>query len=526
MTELVHELIFEAARRDPRAPALRYAGAQLDYGLLARLVESAAGGLRALGAQRGDRVAVYLPKREEAVGALFGACAAGCAFVVPDPSSTPAQVAAILRDSGALVLVTTGERLAGLATALAHCPALRHAVVCDDPAPHLQGIDVVLWRELLRAGAGRPGHRCIDTDMAALQYTHGGSARPQALVLSHRNLVAAARSMVRCLGITARERLLAVLPLSDEFGLNQLTTAFTAGATAVLHNPLLARDIVDTVVREGITGLAASPAQWCELAALTWPRANTRLRYAACASGSVAPALVKALRGALPRTRIYLLHGQPEAFRATCLAQDEIDAYPGAIGRTIPNAEVLVLRGDGSACEPGEPGELVQRGALVAQGYWNDAVRTRDSFRPLPPRPGLALPETALWTGETVRADANGYLYLVGGGAGMIRTCGHRVRPGEVEEVVYGTGLVEEAAAVGVAHPVLGQVIALLATARRGSGLDSGMLFGACRARLPDYMMPTMVDVRRAPLPRDPQGRIDRERLAGELAPLFAEVAS
>ncbi|MFL6675169.1 MAG: AMP-binding enzyme [Massilia sp.] len=107
-----------------------------------------------------------------------------------------------------------------------------------------------------------------------------------------------------------------------------------------------------------------------------------------------------------------------------------------------------------------------------------------------------------------------------------IETGGHRVSAADVEEVVYGTGLVEEAAAVGVAHPVLGAVIAVLATPRAGCRLDSAILLGACRARLPGYMLPAMVHVRRAPLPRGANGCIDRALLAGELAPVFAEARS
>jgi acyl-coenzyme A synthetase/AMP-(fatty) acid ligase len=138
----------------------------------------------------------------------------------------------------------------------------------------------------------------------------------------------------------------------------------------------------------------------------------------------------------------------------------------------------------------------------------------------------MAVAETALWTGETVSADAQGYLYLARLGEQIIHTGGRRVRLGEIEEVVYATGLVEEAAAVGVAHPARGQVVAVLARARAGSTLDSAQLFEACRAQLPAHMLPAMIDVRKAPLPRAHGGGIDRGRLAADLAPLFAEAGA
>jgi acyl-CoA synthetase (AMP-forming)/AMP-acid ligase II len=338
--------------------------------------------------------------------------------------------------------------------------------------------------------------------------------------------VAGAQGVARYLGNTAQDRLLTALPLSLDFGLNQLTSAFAAGAAAVLSNHVEPGAIVGAVEREEITGLAAAPPMLTGLAHQDWRRAGATLRYLTCAGATLARPVLDTLRRALPRSRVYLMYGLTEAFRSTCLAPEQLDLRPDSIGQPLPNAEVLVLRPDGRRCRPGEPGELVQRGPLVALGYWNDPAATRERFRPLPPQPGLALAETALWSGETVCSDAEGYLYVLGRGEDVIRTSGHRVSPADVEQVVYGTGLVREAAAVGVPHPVLGQVIAVMATPRQGCRLNSAILLGACRAALPRHMLPAMVDVRRAPLPRNPHGQIDRALLADELAPLFAEAAS
>jgi acyl-coenzyme A synthetase/AMP-(fatty) acid ligase len=130
-----------------------------------------------------------------------------------------------------------------------------------------------------------------------------------------------------------------------------------------------------------------------------------------------------------------------------------------------------------------------------------------------------------VWSGDTVRSDGEGFLYFIGRNDDMIKTCGYRVSPTEIEDVVGASGLVAEVAAFGVAHPVLGQAIVVLATAIEGAALEAAALLAACRARLPAYMLPSMVDVRDKPLPRTPNGKIDRRLLAGELAHLFSEVA-
>ena len=230
-----------------------------------------------------------------------------------------------------------------------------------------------------------------------------------------------------------------------------------------------------------------------------------------------------ALRRSLPHARVYLMYGLTEAFRSTFLDPEQLDLRPNSIGKAIPNAEVLVLREDGTACGPDEPGELVHRGPLVALGYWNDPEKTAQRFRPLPAiEPGLPLPETAVWSGDTVRADADGYLYFVGRRDEMIKTSGYRVSPAEVEEVVYQSGLVGEAAAVGVPHPLLGQAIALLVTPRSGQTLELATLVAACKAGLPAFMLPAWVEVRDQSLPRNPNGKIDRKLLAEQLSDVFS----
>jgi acyl-CoA synthetase (AMP-forming)/AMP-acid ligase II len=216
------------------------------------------------------------------------------------------------------------------------------------------------------------------------------------------------------------------------------------------------------------------------------------------------------------------MYGLTEAFRATYLPPEEVDRRPDSIGKAIPNAEVLVLREDGTRCAPGEPGELVQRGALVAMGYWNDPEKTAERFRPLPPgvrenAHGVVLPETAVFSGDTVRADDEGFLYFVGRRDEMIKTSGYRVSPTEIEEVLYGTGLVGEAAAFGVPHPALGQAIVAVVSAKPGCSVDEKALLAACRERLPLYMVPARFDIRAEPLPRNANGKIDRNRLAAEL---------
>ena len=526
MATLIHDLIFETAQRAAHAPALSWQGEEISYGALAQSVREAAGTLLTLGLQRGARVAVYLEKRPENVSAMFGAAAAGGVFVPVNPLLKPDQVAYILADCNVAILVTSRERLAQLGPALAACPDLQTVLLTGlaQTETHLGKVRLLPWRGLSAAPAlPLLWHTVIDTDMAAILYTSGSTGRPKGVVLSHRNMLAGALSVSGYLRNTPQDRILCVLPLSFDYGLSQLTTAFASGACAVLMNYLLLRDIVEAVEQEAITGLAAVPPLWVQLSQLSWPL-STPLRYITNSGGVMQRSTLDRLRQSLPRTQVYLMYGLTEAFRSTYLAPEQLERRPDSIGQAIPNAEVLVLRPDGSVCDADEPGELVHRGALVALGYWNDAARTAERFKPLPPQAsGLVLPELAVWSGDTVRRDAEGYLYFVGRSDDMIKTSGYRVSPAEIEEVAYASGLVGEAVALGLPHAVLGQAIALLVTPAPGVQLlQRDSILAACRARLPSYMVPLWLEIRDGVLPRNPNGKIDRPLLARELARAYA----
>ena len=521
-SSLLPELIWRAADRAPGDVALVFADVESDHATLAGAVRAFASGLTALGLQRAERVGIYLEKRPETVIASFGAPAAGGVFVPLNPLLKAEQVAFILRDCDVRVLVTSPDRLAMLSDVLKDCPSLRQVVVTGDAlavagAAH---VAVLGWTDLL-AQQGRAGHRVIDTDIAAILYTSGSTGRPKGVVLSHRNMVAGAKSVASYLDNRPTDTLLAALPLSFDAGFSQLTTAFHVGAKVVLLNYLLPRDVLKAMVKHQVTGLTAVPPLYIQLTQMDWPaEIDQHLRYFANTGGRMPRETLNALRQRAPSAKPFLMYGLTEAFRSTYLPPEEVDRRPDSIGKAIPNAEILVLREDGTECGPDEPGELVHRGALVGQGYWNDAEKTAERYKLLPAgvggrEAGLQLPEYAVFSGDTVRKDADGFLYFIGRRDEMMKTSGYRVSPTEVEEVLYATRLLGECAAFGVDHPALGQAIQVIATPPTGADtVDVPALLAACKQSMPAYMVPHGVHVVPGPLPRNPNGKIDRKLLA------------
>jgi acyl-CoA ligase (AMP-forming) (exosortase A-associated) len=518
MLTQLHHILEQMAARRPQSPALTIKERTVSYGALWEEVSAFAAGLGLIGLGRGERVGIYLDKRIETVASVFGTSAAGGAFVPVNPLLRAQQVGYILNDCSVRVLVTTADRLARLADELERCPSLEHVVVVDEDRPLAagHGYSVRAWGEFVDTG-DVPESKSIDLDLAAIFYTSGSTGQPKGVVLSHRNLIVGGESVSQYLDNHEGDRILAALPLSFDAGFSQLTTGFTVGAHVVLVNYLLPGEVVRLCAEHEITGLTCVPPLWLQLADQTWPVEATRsMRYFANTGGRMPKATLDRLRAIFPEAKPYLMYGLTEAFRSTYLDPAEVDRRPDSIGKAIPNAEILVVRDDGSLCDAGEQGELVHRGALVAMGYWNDPERTAERFRPVPSRNGaICSAETAVFSGDLVRRDEDGFLYFVSRKDEMIKTSGYRVSPTEIEEVAYGTGLVGDAVALGIDDERLGQHIVLAVSPANGR-LDPDELLSELRRRLPLYMVPKQLVVRPS-LPRSPNNKFDRNLLRQEL---------
>jgi acyl-CoA ligase (AMP-forming) (exosortase A-associated) len=490
-------------RGAPQAMALVTREGMLDYEGLERAVGALAGGLKTRGLALGSRVASWLPKTRM-TSLLPLACArAGLVHVPINPLLKRAQVAHILADSGARLLISGRARIAMFEAG-------------DVPAD-CNLLDEEEGGALFKSGQALPPSAADPDDLAALLYTSGSTGRPKGVMLSHANLWLGAVSVAHYLGLTAGDRTLGVLPLSFDYGQNQLLSSWAAGASVIPIEYISAADVIRAVQRHDATTLAGVPPLWVQLVEAGWPPSATLLLRRLTNSGGRLPtSVVRRLREMFPAAEIFLMYGLTEAFRSTCLDPRLLDEHPDSIGTAIPFAEVVVAGEDGSPAPAEEPGELVHSGPLVAKGYWNDPARTAERFRPAPK--GSHYGGTAVWSGDQVRRDAQGLLYFVGRADGMIKTSGNRVSPTEVEEAAVASGFVAEAAAFGIPDARLGEAIALVArVAPPNKGREAeAQLRNYLKRQLPNFMRPSAI-VWRDELPKTPNGKIDRESLKGEL---------
>ena len=474
------------------APALIDRAGEMTFAQAEARVARLAGWLARAVPKAGARVATWLPKTREACLMPLAAARAGLVHVPINPALKRAQVGYILADSVATLLLTQAARAA----------TLEAGDVPDATQVHVEAGE----------GEALPPSDADPDALAAILYTSGSTGRPKGVMLSHANLWLGAVSVAHYLGIDAADRVLGVLPLSFDYGQNQLFSTWLAGAAVAPLDYLTARDVVKAVERVEATTLAGVQPLWTQLLEAEWPAETAaRLKRLTNSGGALTPAMVRALRARFPAADLYPMYGLTEAFRSTYLPPALVDANPDSIGRAIPFAEVMVVRGDGSAAAAGEPGELVHAGPLVAQGYWRDPERTAQRFRPAPAfaRAG----GTAVWSGDSVVADAAGLLRFVGRDDEMIKTSGNRVSPQEVEEAVTAGDEVREAVAIGVADTRLGQRIVVVARGEAGGEIA---LRARLRRDLPTYMQPAEI-VWRAELPRNANGKLDRAAIAADI---------
>ncbi len=539
MSLLLHQIVLRQAERVPSSRALGYKDQWFDYQTVSRQVRSVAAGLQKLGLIQHERVAIYLPKIPEAVFSFFGATAAGGVMVPVNPVLKAPQVFHILRDCNVRVLITNKARYQQLGAEIHQCHDLIHIILVDgdfvdaDPVNNSpldsafvnsRAANTLNWANFLQPYAWWQPIASIDADMAAILYTSGSTGKPKGVVLSHRNMVTGASSVAEYLGNTPEDRLLCILPFSFDYGFSQLTTAFLVGASCYLLEYLLPRDVIKAIEQQQITGLGLVPPLWVQIAELSWPEgAGDSLRYFTNTGGAMPTATLTVLRKRFRYAKPYLMYGLTEAFRSCFLPPEAVDSRPGSIGKAIPNADVMVINELGELCGPHEPGELVHRGALVSMGYWNDPERTAERFRPAPCTiPEIPNKELAVWSGDVVRKDDEGYIYFIGRRDDMIKTSGYRVSPTEVEEVVYSSGLVAEVAAIGVPHSRLGQAIVLVVVSSDSSKIDEPSLIRHCQQCLPAYMVPMRV-IQQSALSRNPNSKIDRKPLLDEYRRLFQD---
>ena len=509
--------------------AISHKNKRLTYFELTAQSAKIAMALLKVGIKKGCRVGIYLDKRIEKVVSIFGIVSAGAIMVPIRSLLLPRQVAYILNDCQARVLITTASQLSRLADIIPQIDSLETIFVIDSLKSLNTKVSVRLldWDDLINYDCSDfPFPYIIPEDVAAILYTSGSTGFPKGVVLTHNNLISGAKKVGGYLNISSHDRVLSILTFGFDYGLNQLLTTVLFRAELVLLNYLFATDIIKAVQKYKITGLAGVPTIWLKLINLEWEEnsAMRRLRYISNSGGTLPVHAVKELGERMPNTDIYLMYGLTEAFRSTFLHPSLVDQFPSSIGKALPGEEILVIDENGNPVDKGQTGELVHRGSLVAKGYWGDPEKTRNRFRRYPLQSEkLNFDEIVVYSGDYVQIDKNGLLYFIGRKDEMIKCAGNRISPNEVEEILYESMMVSSAIAFGIPDKIFGQTVACVVVpdCKENDQLENH-LKQYCQRNMPQFMVPSHILIWEE-IPINANGKPDRPEIKKAVISLLSK---
>jgi long-chain acyl-CoA synthetase len=516
----IEQFLEQTARCYPQKVAIVCDGQQWTYKRLEDAADALASAFIAHGVLNNERVAIFLDNSVETVFSIFATLKVGGIFVVLGSNTKLPRLVRLLTDCEATALITDFAGLKLVGNYLEQLPHLKLVFgkksdcqsLSHQSKHYFSLLDILQQYEATKVC---PQRTLADTDPAALVYTSGSTGEPKGVILSHANIYASTTAIATYLSNSNQDIILSVLSLSHTYGLTQLMTAFEAGATLILERSIWSsREVVNLMALERVTGFALTPTIASALLELDLSRYDlSALRYVTNAAAALPVSTIHRFRHALPHVQLFSMYGLTECMRASFLPPDLIDIRPRSIGRGLPNQEMYIVDEEGARLGCGKVGELVVRGPNVMQGYWRRPEETNKVLKV-----GACSGAKVLYTGDLFEIDEGGYFYFVGRKDDMIKSCGEKVSPLEIEEVLCSLEGIAEAAVVGVPDRVLGQAIKAVIRLKEGAKVSQRTILRHCVKHLEAFKVPTVVEFR-AWLPKTASGKIERHQLAAENTP-------
>ena len=467
--------------------ALLTAKGEHSYGELRQTVDAVADYLSRLGAQKGERILLLSDNSLFWVASYLGTLRAGCVSVPLAPSIGSEDLKFIIGSCAIRIGFIHGE---------VHREHLR--VVPPD-------FKIVLERAVTLPDKFRS--ECVtlydtigvtsrisfprideDSDVAAIMFTSGSTSKPRGVVVSHRNIIANTASIVEYMELTARDRIMVVLPFCYCFGTSLLHTHLRVGGSIVIDRRFMFPDKVLARMQETrCTGFAGVPSHYqFLLRKSSFKRMQfPDLRYLQQAGGKLANALIRELHETLPATKVFVMYGQTEATaRLSYLPPALLDTKLGSIGKGIPGTYLRVVDENGAPILPGQTGEIVAQGDNVTLGYWDAEAKDTVSFR-----------NGCLYTGDLATVDEDGFIFIVDRSKDILKCGGKRSPCREVEDALLEFDDLVEAAVIGVPDDLLGEAVKAFVVPRQKEGSLVERLHAFCQKRLPAHLIPKEIVV-------------------------------
>jgi long-chain acyl-CoA synthetase len=491
-------MIAEAAARNPDGEALVFGATRMTWREVEQQSATVAAGMRRIGLRSGDRVALLLGNRLEFVLAVLAASHLGAITVLLGTRQQKPEIAYVLADSGAKLLIHE----AGIADRLPQAsdvPDLLHRLAVDDNESASEFSTLIADTPL------QPPATVAEQDTAMILYTSGTTGRPKGAMLAHCNIIHSAMVYEACMELTSADRSIAAVPLSHVTGVvaNIMTMVRCAG-TLIVVPEFKAAEYLKVAERERVTQTVMVPAMYnlCLLQADFDKYDLSSWRIGGYGGAPMPIATIEKLAVKVPGLKLINAYGSTETTSPSTIMPPELTAaHIDSVGLACPGAQVVVMDADGRELPRGEIGEIWIHGASVIKGYWNNPKATAESFT------------AGYWhSGDLGSIDARGFVRVFDRQKDMINRGGLKIYSAEVESVLAGHPGVVESAIIAKPCPVLGErVHAVIVTC--DNRVSENELRGWCAERLSDYKVPETVTLSTEPLPRNANGKVMKRQL-------------
>ena len=504
---LVHHFLERSAALFPDKVAVVHEQRRAEFSRLNGWANQLAFGLMQAGVRRGDRVVLLCENSIEYSFCYYGILKAGGIVASLNTDIKPDGLAELLKELEPKALIVS-PKFEKKARSLDLLRFRAGRLLVMGPHPSNQGGgdgDRWLYKELAGHPDGNPDLKIDPKSCAAIIYTSGSAGKPKGAMLSHANIVANTRAIVKYLGLTSSDIQMVVLPFFYVMGKSLLNTHFAVGGTVVINNKFAyTASVLKQMAEEKVTGFSGVPSTYAHLLFKS-PLAGYRdklpaLRYCSQAGGHMPRHVKLELLKVLPEhTRLIIMYGATEASaRLTYVPPERLESKIDSIGLPIAGVTMIVMSPVGKALGSGETGELVARGANIMLGYYKDDEATKK-----------VLDEHGYHTGDLGYRDEDGYFYVVGRKDDQIKVGGHRVNPREIEDIVIESGQAVECIIFAIEDAIMGHKLAGLVVPIRETAETRKAILDYCHQKLPKYKVPASL-VMVETIPKNSSGKPDR----------------
>ena len=506
----IPHVVLRAAQRHGDKPAIVDGTRRISYRQLQQLMLQAAAAFRALGVQKGDRVAIWAPNQAETIIAALGVQAAGGCIVPLNTRFKAGEVQYILNQSRARVLVLTDVFLGTSYPQMLEgvdLPHLEHRVLLPSQS---NGGD---WHRLLEdsqagtAAAAAVLEELTGEERSDIMFTSGTTGNPKGVMTTHRQNVAVYRAWSDCVGLREDDRYAIIYPFFHCAGYKAGWLAtFICGATIYPVAQLEVQPLCELVAAERITFLPGPPTLFQTLLATpAQERSALRsLRASVTGASMVPPSMIERMRSELGIATVITGYGLTEACGTVTMtsASDPAELIVRSCGKAIPGVELRCVDGQNREVPVGEPGEVVVRGYNVMLGYFEDPENTAKAIDA----------QGWLHTNDIGVLDENGYLRITDRKNDMFIVGGFNCYPAEIERIMCANPDYTHVAVVGVPDERLGEVGKAYVVPRSGAAVTPQSVIDWCREAMANYKVPRHVEVVDA-LPTNAMGKVQKFRL-------------